>query len=126
MFFIKFIHYYLISLFIRIIKSEVISEFTFPRKTFFLSIKILIEFFSIKFWINGLINLNRFGSNYLPKSYDQNIYNITKADFYVISYETILLTNNNVPDNYINEIPLLYEKLGNEINKLKLQVKLIK
>ena len=29
-------------------------------------------------------------------------------------------------DNYINEIPLLYEKLGNEINKLKLQVKLIK
>lgn len=71
-----------------------------------------------QYYSKSLINLNRFGSNYLPKSYDQNIYNMTKADFYVISYETILLTNNNVPDNYINEI---LESITNNIeifNKL--------
>ncbi len=54
----------------------------------------------------------------MPKSYGQNKYTITKADFYVISYETLLLTNKMVPDDYIDQI---LESITNNIelfNKL--------
>ena len=57
-----------------------------------------------QYYSKSIINLNEFGSNYLPKSYGQNKYTMSKSDFYVISYETLLLTNDMVPDNYIYEI----------------------
>ena len=57
-----------------------------------------------EYYSKSIINLNQLGSNYLPKSYGQNKYTVTKADFYVISYETLLLTNKMVPNDYINQI----------------------
>ena len=57
-----------------------------------------------QYYSKSIINLNEFGSNYLPKRYDQQTYTITNPEFYVISYETILLTNNYVPNIYIDEI----------------------
>lgn len=71
-----------------------------------------------EYYFKSIINLNQLGSNYLPKIYGQNKYTVTKADFYVVSYETLLLTNNIVPDDYIDEI---LESITNNIelfNKL--------
>lgn len=50
------------------------------------------------------IDLNNMGSHYLPKSYGTTVYSQFNPYFDVISFETFLLTNIYVSDNYIIDI----------------------
>jgi hypothetical protein len=57
------------------------------------------EYYSTK-----LINLNNFGSQYMPKNYNGKIYSTFDPYFNVVIYDSLLLTNNDANDTYISEI----------------------
>jgi len=104
-------------------KLNNLIDFNFERDIILLPFKInkkLQEEFLIKnsFLDLDTFNLNEITASYLPKKFDSHYYLIYKPDFLILSLNNYLITNNNISDNNINNISMLFLKNVKAFNNM--------